>query len=86
MNKSYTERFNWMLKEGGMIAAILLFWHAAAVLFSRGLGNIGMRSSTNIFTILGEQLANAAIQIGIASVVLYVLVRAGTYLIDYHGA
>lgn len=86
MNKTYMERFKWVLKEGLMVALILIVWNAVAILLSQGIGNIGISGPGNLFTILGSQLANAAAQAGLISAVLYLLVRAGTYLIDYHAA
>ncbi len=83
MNETYMERMQWILKEGLVIAVIIVFWHAVAVLLSQGVGNIAGPQTNNMLTLVANQLATAAVYVGILSAVLYVLVRAGIYLIDY---
>jgi hypothetical protein len=80
----YIERFRWVLKEGLMIAAILVFWRAVALLIGQGIGSTGTFQSSQILRMAANQLANAAVQVGLASAILYVLVRVGTKLIDYY--
>lgn len=81
-----TDRFQWLIKESFVIAAILLFWNAIAIVASVGIGNIGVHGPGNMFTGLGNTIANAAVQVGLIAAVMYMLVRAGVYLIDYHNA
>lgn len=77
-------RLKWTLREGLIIGAIFLFWQAVSLLGSQGIANIGMQSADNAFTVVGATVASVASQVGFFSVVLYVLVRAGMVLVDYH--
>lgn len=79
---SMTERLRWAFREALAIALILLVWRGIAIIGSMGIGNIGM--GNNVFTVLGSHIATLATQAGIASVVLYILVRAGTYIVNYY--
>lgn len=91
--ESPRERLRWALREGLVIAGILLFWLGVAVvlvgvlsLFSATLHLVGLRA----FHLVAELLERSALlwpafsAIAFATVGLYVVVRAGTLLIDHH--
>lgn len=64
-----------MLKEGGRIATILLFWGILAAISRFGIGNIGMARPGRVFFEVGTNLAILFVATGLASVLLYVIAR-----------
>lgn len=87
------ERLRWALREGLVIAGILLFWLGVAVglvglfsLLSVALHVTGLRP----FHLVAELLRRSSLlwpafsAIAFATVGLYVVVRAGTLLIDHY--
>jgi membrane-bound ClpP family serine protease len=87
------ERLRWALREGLVIAGILLFWLGVAVvlvglfsLLSVTLHLVGLRP----FHLVAELLQRSAFlwpafsAVAFATVGLYVVVRAGTLLIDHY--
>lgn len=64
-----------MLREGGRITALLLFWGLLAALGRFGIGNIGFARPGQLFFELGNGLALLFTVTGFASVLLYVIAR-----------
>lgn len=65
-----------MLREGGRIAIILLFWGILAALGRYGLGNIGFARPGHIFFEVGNSLAVLFIVTGVLSVIVYSIARS----------
>lgn len=87
------DRLRWALREGLVIAGILLFWLGVAVvlvglfsLLSVTLHLIGLRPLRLVAELLERSglLWPAFSAIAFATVGLYVVVRAGTLLIDHY--
>lgn len=64
-----------MLREGGRITVLLLFWGFLAVLGRFGIGNIGFARPGQLFFEFGNGLALLFMVTGLASVLLYVIAR-----------
>ena len=89
------DRLRWALREGFVIAGIVLFWLGVAVVLVAGLSLLGLALrllGTGPFHLLSELLRRTAFlwpalsAVAFATVALYVVVRAGTLLIDHHAA
>lgn len=92
---SPADRLRWALREGLIIAGILLFWLAVAVLLvgllsglSSVLHFIGLRPFHQIAELLERSVRiwPAFSSIAFLTAGLYTVVRAGTLLIDHHHA
>lgn len=86
-------RLRWALREGLVIAGILLFWLGVAVVLTGGLSLlsvalhvIGVDALRLVADLLlrTEFLWPLVSAAAFATVGLYVVVRAGTLLIDHH--
>ena len=64
-----------ILREGGRIAAVLLFWGVLAALGRYGVGNIGLALPGHFFFEVGNSLALLCIVTGFASVLIYAIAR-----------
>lgn len=72
---SLTVGFNKMLREGGHIAAILLFWGILAAISRYGIGNIGFARPGSFFFELGNYLALLFVAIGLTYILIYSIAR-----------
>lgn len=64
-----------MIREGGRIAAMLLFWGVLAAVGRYGIGNIGLARPGHFFFEVGNALAVLFVVAGLASVLIYVIAR-----------
>lgn len=64
-----------MLREGGRISVLLLFWGFLAALGRFGIGNVGFARPGQLFFEVGNGLALLFLVTGLASVLLYVVAR-----------
>lgn len=64
-----------MLREGGRITLLLLFWGILAALGRFGIGNIGFARPGQFFFEIGNSLALLFGITGLATVLLYVIAR-----------
>lgn len=65
-----------MIREGGRIATILLFWGILAAFGRYGIANIGMARPGQLFFEIGNSLALLFIVTGLTSVIIYAAVRS----------
>lgn len=84
-------RLRWAIREGLVIAGIVLFWLGVAGAFSLltvGLHLVDVRATHLLADVLRRTagLWPAMTAVAAATTGLYVVVRAGTLLIDHHRA
>lgn len=88
-------RLRWAIREGLVIAGIVLFWLGVAVvvagafsLLTVGLHLVDVRATHLLADVLRRTavLWPAMTAVAVATTGLYVVVRAGTLLIDHHRA
>ena len=68
--------FRELLREGGKITAILLFWGALALIGFAGIPNIGFYRPRSVFWWIGNMLGWTFVVTGIASILIYTIARA----------
>jgi len=64
-----------ILREGGRVSVILLFWGILAALGRYGIGNIGLARPGRFFFEVGNSLAALFIIAGIVSILIYAIAR-----------
>ncbi|MEY7849505.1 hypothetical protein AB7C87_09960 [Natrarchaeobius sp. A-rgal3] len=88
-------RLEWAIRESLIVFGILLFWVAVAFVVSVGVGLllfpldlVGLSTIGPLHELTGATtlLWNAVVPMTTVTAALYVLVRAGTMLIDHHAA
>ena len=86
-------RLRWALIEGSVIAGIVLFWLGVAVVLTGALSLLGFALQAlgiGAFHLVADLLRRTGFlwptlsAVAFATVGLYVVVRAGTLLIDHH--
>jgi len=68
--------FRELLREGGKVAATLLFWGALALISLAGVTNIGFYRPRSFFWWIGNMLGLVFVVTGIASILIYTIARS----------
>ena len=85
-------RLRWALREGAVVAGVLLFWLAAAAALTLGLSLVSLLIRAfhlGPLYLVADLFRRTAVlwpafsAVAFATVALYVVVRAGTLLIDH---
>lgn len=67
--------FRGLLKEGGIIATVLLFWGVLALIGFAGVPNIGYYSPGSFFWWIGNMLGGVFVIAGMANILIYTIAR-----------